>query len=247
MSRLLIVKTGDSFPDVARDHGDFENLFEQILATSPAAPSIGVLDAPRAAALPDLDDVDSLVITGSHAMVSHAERWSEALKPWLVEARARGIPMLGVCYGHQLMAAAFGGVSDFHPAGRESGTREVMLTEAGHQDPLLGGLPGRFRAHLSHAQTVITPPPEARVLATNAHDPYQALRHGPRQWSVQFHPEFTSAVMRAYLVYQGAALQGQGEDPDHLIAEVDDTPEATGLLTRFALLASSDHAVTPQT
>jgi len=247
MSRLLIVKTGDSFPDVARDHGDFENLFEQILATSPAAPSIGVLDAPRAAALPDLDDVDSLVITGSHAMVSHAERWNEALKPWLVEARARGIPMLGVCYGHQLMAAAFGGVSDFHPAGRESGTREVMLTEAGHQDPLLGGLPGRFRAHLSHAQTVITPPPEARVLATNAHDPYQALRHGPRQWSVQFHPEFTSAVMRAYLVYQGAALQGQGEDPDHLIAEVDDTPEATGLLTRFALLASSDHAVTPQT
>lgn len=152
MPRLLIVKTGDSFADVARDHGDFETLFRRALATAPADTQVAVLDAPRAEALPALDDIDGLLITGSHAMVSHAEPWSEALKPWLVEARARDIPMLGVCYGHQLMAAAFGGTSDFHPAGRESGTREVTLTEAGRRDPLLGGLPARFRAHLSHAQ-----------------------------------------------------------------------------------------------
>ncbi|MBB3184182.1 GMP synthase (glutamine-hydrolyzing) [Halomonas fontilapidosi] len=243
MSRLLIVKTGDSYPDIARDHGDFETLFQQVLAGSPTAPSVRVFDATRATALPRLDDVDGLLITGSHAMVSHAEPWSEALKPWLVEARDRNIAMLGVCYGHQLMASAFGGASDFHPAGRESGTREVTLTEAGQQDPLLGSLPGTFRAHLSHAQTVIRAPAGACVLATNGHDPHQALRHGPRQWSVQFHPEFTEAVMRAYLGHQRDALRDQGEAAERLIADVGGTPEATGLLTRFALLAASQQAV----
>lgn len=246
MPRLLIVKTGDSFADVARDHGDFETLFRRALAAAPADTQVAVLDAPRAAALPALDDIDGLLITGSHAMVSHAEPWSEALKPWLVEARARDIAMLGVCYGHQLMAAAFGGSSDFHPAGRESGTREVTLTEAGRRDPLLGGLPARFHAHLSHAQTVLTAPPGACVLAANAHDPHQALRHGPRQWSVQFHPEFTPAVMRAYLAHQREALQDQGEAPERLIAEVTATPEATGLLLRFASLAARAREATPQ-
>lgn len=243
MPRLLIVKTGDSFADVARDHGDFEALFQQALATAPAGTRLEVLDAPRATTLPALDDIDGLLITGSHAMVSHAESWSEALKPWLVEARARDIAMLGVCYGHQLMAAAFGGTSDFHPAGRESGTRELQLTETGRRDPLLGGLPARFRAQLSHAQSVLTPPREARVLATNAHDPHQALRHGPRQWSVQFHPEFTPVVMRAYLAHQREALQRQGENPERLVAEVAATPEATGLLLRFADLVSTGTSV----
>ncbi|MDI5920721.1 glutamine amidotransferase [Halomonas sp. LR5S13] len=246
MPRLLIVKTGDSFSDVARDHGDFETLFRRVLVDSPAAPSVRVFDAPRASVLPDLDDIDGLLITGSHAMVSHAEPWSEALRPWLVEARARDIAMLGVCYGHQLMAAAFGGTSDFHPAGRESGTREIALTEAGRRDPLLGSLPTRFRAHLSHAQTVLTAPAEACVLAANAHDPHQALRHGPRQWSVQFHPEFTPAVMRAYLAHQREALRDQGEAPERLIADVTATPEATGLLSRFALLAARARETTPQ-
>ncbi|MDR9439898.1 MAG: glutamine amidotransferase [Halomonas sp.] len=240
MPRLLIVKTGDSFADVARDHGDFETLFRRALEAAPAGTHVAVFDAPRAVALPALDDIDGLLITGSHAMVSHTESWSEALKPWLVEARARDIAMLGVCYGHQLMAAAFGGTSDFHPAGRESGTHEVSLTEAGRRDPLLGGLPARFRAHLSHAQTVLAAPHGACVLATNAHDPHQALRHGPRQWSVQFHPEFTPAVMRTYLAHQRQALQDQGEAPERLIADVTATPEATGLLSRFAEIVSAD-------
>ena len=238
MSHLLIVKTGDSFADVARDHGDFETLFQNLLAAAPEAMPVRVFDARRATALPNLDAVRGLVITGSHAMVSHAEPWSEALKPWLVEARERNIAMLGVCYGHQLMAAAFGGVSDFHPAGRESGTREIALSEAGREDALLGGLPPRFRAHLSHAQTVLAAPAGSCVLAANAHDPYQALRHGPRQWSVQFHPEFTAAVMRAYLDRQREVLAGQGEDPERLIAEVTDTAESSGLVARFARLTA---------
>ncbi|MCG6659341.1 glutamine amidotransferase [Halomonas campisalis] len=242
MPRLLIVKTGDAFPEVVETHGDFEALFQQALAGAGFAAR--VFDA-RREPLPDLAEIDGLYITGSHSMVSHAEPWSEALKPWLIEARERNLPMLGVCYGHQLMAAAYGGMSDFHPARRESGTHPVTLTEAGREDALLGALPERFPAQLTHAQSVLQAPADAVVLARNAHDAHQALRYGPRQWSVQFHPEFTAPVMRAYLARQVDALRDQGQDPEALIEGVAATPEAGSLLATFAKRVAAWLETTP--
>ncbi|WP_427030237.1 glutamine amidotransferase [Halomonas sp. H2] len=234
MSCVLIVKTGDAFPEVVDQYGDFETLFEQQLSTAlPAHMTLQVWDAQRQLTAPALDSLTGIVITGSHSMVSDAEPWSEALKPWLQEALASDIPMLGVCYGHQLMAAAFGGISDYHPAGRESGTHTVRLTQAGQQDPLFRQLPKRFAAHLTHAQSVMQAPHGSTVLAHNSHDAHQALRYGPLQWSVQFHPEFTTPVMRAYIERQGAALRDQGEDPLTLSAGVTDCHEAASLLRRF--------------
>ena len=195
MKPLLIIKVGDAFPEVIRDHGDFETLFQEALATKGFTAS--VFDPRTGAPLPDPTAIGGLFITGSHSMVSQREPWSEALKPWLSMALEADVPMLGVCYGHQLMAAAFGGHSDFHPVGRESGTHQVRLTDAGREDALLGTLPERFSAQLTHAQSVLEAPIDAVVLVGNAHDPHQALRYGPRQWSVQFHPEFTAPVMRA--------------------------------------------------
>jgi GMP synthase (glutamine-hydrolysing) len=234
MASVIVVKTGDAFPEVIEQHGDFETLFVNQL--SPALPGhldLQVWDAQRHFDAPDLDSIAGIVITGSHSMVSDAEPWSEAIKPWLQAALAKDIPMLGVCYGHQLMAAAFGGVSDYHPAGRESGTRTVRLTQAGQQDPLLSQLPASFAAHLTHAQSVMVAPHGATVLAHNSHDAHQALRYGPRQWSVQFHPEFTVPVMRAYIERQRAALRDQGEEPETLMANVADCHEASSLLRRF--------------
>lgn len=234
MACVLIVKTGDAYADVANQHGDFEALFEHQLSKAlPAHLDLNVWDARRDSDAPALNSVAGIVITGSHSMVSDAEPWSEAIKPWLQAALANDTPMLGVCYGHQLMAAAFGGISDYHPAGRESGTHAVRLTQAGQQDPLFGQLPERFIAHLSHAQSVMQAPHGCTVLAHNSHDAHQALRYGPRQWSVQFHPEFTAPVMRAYIEHQSAALREQGVDPLDLSANVMDAPDATSLLQRF--------------
>lgn len=234
MASVLIVKTGDAFPEVVDQHGDFETLFVNQLSTPlPAHLDLQVWDAQREFEAPALESLAGIVITGSHSMVSDAEPWSEALKPWLQAALANDIPMLGVCYGHQLMAAAFGGVSDYHPAGRESGTRTVRLTQAGQQDPLFSQLPEHFVAHLTHAQSVMEAPHGATVLAHNSHDAHQALRYGPRQWSVQFHPEFTVPVMRAYIERQRAALRDQGDEPDTLVANVTDCHEASSLLRRF--------------
>lgn len=232
MTSLVIIKTGDAFPEVVDQHGDFEQLFiEQLSAVLPTHLSLAIWDARLASTPPT--NVAGAVITGSHSMVSNKEPWSEALKPWLQQALAEDIPLLGVCYGHQLMATALGGISDYHPAGRESGTRRVRLTRAGQQDPLFSQLPESFPAHLTHAQSVMKLPTNTTVLAHNSHDAHQALRYGPRQWSVQFHPEFTPPVMRAYIERQRAALRDQGEDPEELLVAVTDTPDASSLLRRF--------------
>ncbi|MEH6641980.1 glutamine amidotransferase [Vreelandella glaciei] len=234
MACVLIVKTGDAYPEVVDQHGDFETLFEMQLSTAlPAHLEVQVWDPRRPPTPPALDTLAGILITGSHSMVSDAEPWSEALKPWLQDALESDTPMLGVCYGHQLMAAAFGGVSDYHPAGRESGTHTVRLTQAGRQDPLFSQLPESFAAHLSHAQSVMQAPHGCAVLAHNSHDAHQALRYGPRQWSVQFHPEFSVPVMRAYIERQRAVLRDQGENPASLSAEVTDASDAASLLTRF--------------
>lgn len=232
MASLVIIKTGDAFPEVVDQHGDFEQLFTRRLNEAlPSGVTLEVWDARLTSTPPD--DIVGAVITGSHSMVSEQPSWSEALKPWLQQALADNLPLLGVCYGHQLMAAAFGGISDYHPAGRESGTHTVRLTQAGQQDPLFRQLPEHFPAHLTHAQSVMQLPHGATILAHNCHDAHQALRYGPRQWSVQFHPEFSSPVMRAYIERQRAALRDQGDDPDRLLDDIRETPDATSLLQRF--------------
>lgn len=242
MRRLAILKTGDSFADVISHHGDFDALFLAALSSPGTTPpstelTIDIIDVRDPdVALPSVEAIDGVMITGSHAMVSDREAWSEALKPWLCEARARQLPMFGVCYGHQLMAAAFGGDSGYHPDGRECGTRLVRLTEAARGDELFDELPPHFGAHLTHSQSVLALPAATTVLAANDHDPHQALRYGPRQWSVQFHPEFTPAVMRTYLEHQRDALDVQGDDVARLLAGINATPVATSLLARFVEL-----------
>ena len=122
----------------------------------------------------------------------------EALGAWLVDA-ARDRPVLGVCFGHQLLGRALGGGVERHAAGPEAGTVEIELTEAGSRDPLFAGLPARLAVQECHEDHVQAPPPGAVVLARSDHTPLQAFAHGPRIRAVQFHPEFNEARLRALL------------------------------------------------
>ncbi|ALM53230.1 glutamine amidotransferase [Halomonas huangheensis] len=236
MAPLIIIKTGDSFADVIEQLGNFEQLFINGLS-APGSLSIEVIDA-RHASLPDPTTLSGAVITGSHAMVTDREAWSEALKPWLQQALAVDLPLLGVCYGHQLMADALGGEAGYHPAGRECGSFAIQLEDCAGSDPLFSGLPRTFPAHLTHSQTVLSAPASAEILARNAHDPHQALRYGPHQWSVQFHPEFNAEVMQRYTAHQRDALEQQGVDPEALYKGICSTPDASSLLARFAELVA---------
>lgn len=237
--RLAILKTGSTYPVIEKEFGDFDHWFLRGLSSDL---DVTVFNA-QANELPDDPaDWDGIVITGSPAMVSNRDPWSENAAQWLAEAVEKDRLLLGVCYGHQLLAHALGGEVGYHPKGRESGTRNVELLASAKDDLLFEGMPGTFKAQLTHKQSVLSLPPDAVLLGHNEFEPHQAFRVGKRAWGVQFHPEFSSAVMKAYLGVQAPDLEQEGFDSQAMIDSVTDAPEAAGLLERFSALVKKHHA-----
>lgn len=237
---LWIIKTGDTMPALRATHGDFEDWIASGLAQAPSANPLKVqtLDARTATEWPATDQIAGVVITGSPAMVTDREPWSERTAAWLADVVATQVPVLGICYGHQLLAHALGGEVAHHPAGLEIGTVAVQRLAGAEDDALLGHLPASFDAQVVHEQSVRRLPPGAVPLAANAHEAHHAFRVGPCAWGVQFHPEFSDAVMRDYVACFAPSLKRSGVDADALRAQVRATPESAGLLARFASLVA---------
>jgi GMP synthase (glutamine-hydrolysing) len=238
---LVIVKLGDTFEALRAQRGDFEHWIADGLDTH-ALPLL-VVDPRRGDALPDPAEVSGAVVTGSHAMVSHREPWSETTAAWLAQLVARDTPVLGICYGHQLLAHALGGEAGDHPQGAEVGTVTVTLDNAAATDQLLHGLPAQFPAHAVHWQSALRLPEGAVRLAGNDHEPVHAFRAGAHAWGVQFHPEFDADVMRGYIDQLAGDLARAGTDPAALREHVVPTDAAAGLLGRFARIVEAHRGV----
>lgn len=231
MNPVLIIKAGSSFPRTVAAFGDFEDWTRKGMGLG--RDEVRVAAVYRGDELPTNAAWSGVVVTGSHFMVTEGRDWSERVAAWIPQLLARGVPFLGICYGHQLLARAMGGEVGYHPAGREVGTVQVKLTAAGRRDPLLGGMPDAFPAHVTHGQSVLRLPRGAALLGFNGHEPHQAFRIGTCAWGLQFHPEFSSSVLHTYIAEQAQYLAAEGQDPDRLAAGVRDTPAAAALLKRF--------------
>ncbi|MFB6106472.1 MAG: type 1 glutamine amidotransferase [Halobacteriaceae archaeon] len=134
--------------------------------------------------LPPSFAYDAAVVTGSASSVYADDPWIADLLTWLRDAHGAGLPMLGVCYGHQALAAALGGRVE--PMGEyEIGYREIRRRA---EDPLFAGVPERFLAFTTHQDTVTELPPDATLLAENDFGVH-AFRVDDAV-GVQFHPEY---------------------------------------------------------
>jgi GMP synthase (glutamine-hydrolysing) len=207
--------------------------------------SVGVFAAPALAAghelvpwlphemppPPERNGFDAVMVFGASAQLDQEDAY-----PWLrLEKRfvrgllERGTPVLGVCFGSQLVAEAAGG-----PVGRaerpEIGWHEVELTPERRADPLLGILPERFES-LQYHHYEWGLPPGAVALARSAIT-LQAFRLGERPvWGLQFHPEVTEADF-------GSWLDDWHSDPDAVATGLD--PEAIRTETTSKIGAWND-------
>ena len=235
---ILVLKTGETLPLVKESFGDFEDW----IAKGLGHPVEGVKVASVYAGdpLPSTDSIGGVVVTGSPAMVSQREDWSEASARWLARIVERdSVPVLGLCFGHQLLAHALGGEVGLNPKGREMGTVEVTIPDEGvAEDPLLSA--GIFPGHMSHLESVLVPPSDARILASTVLEGHAAIQYGPRQWGVQFHPEFNLEIMRLYVEARREVLIQEGHDPDGIIAKAVETSTLNDVLERFQRIARGD-------
>ncbi|OOY17308.1 type 1 glutamine amidotransferase [Thioclava sp. DLFJ4-1] len=183
-------------------HGTYAGMFERWLAPAlPEATFESIFVAGGEALPDDPDHYDAYLVTGSRAGVYEDHDWIAPLEGFLRELRARNRPVAGVCFGHQVMAQAFGGKVEKSAAGWMLGRQEHMLSPQGAEvfgpDPL---------AALSFHQDQITAlPPDAARLLSNDPSPNGGLVYtGFPALSVQFHPEFQPGYIHDLLTaYQG--------------------------------------------
>jgi len=140
--------------------------------------------------VPDGFDYDGAVVTGSRSSVYWDDEWMQPVKEWVGEAIDHGIPFLGICWGHQLLADVLDGtVADM-------GVYEVGYSEIEHtgDSRLFDGIDETFTAFTSHSDAVVDLPSGADPLAKNEYS-----NHGFRKdrvFGVQFHPEYDSKTAR---------------------------------------------------
>lgn len=241
MSTFIILKTGHTYPSIAKNFGDFEHWIQS--GISVGAMPIQVTDPRTDETFPAMENVAGVVVTGSRCMVTDRASWSEASALWLRRLVESEVPVLGICFGHQLLAHAMGGEVDYHPDGIEIGTVSVRCTVHAFDDELFGGLPEEMHVHAVHRQSVRRLPPGAILLAGNDFEPHHAYRIGRTAWGVQFHPEFSAQVMGAYIDQLKEDLEKGGRSAATLHDSVRETEWAGLILKRFSdiVLKRSGH------
>lgn len=166
---------------------------------------------------------DGLVVLGGSMGATDDVRvpWLAPLKGLLREAVAADLPVLGVCLGHQLLAAALGGEVAANPRGQQVGVLDVgWCPEAAH-DPLFGPLTATIEQGVQWNHDVVTGlPPGAAALARAAGGELQVARFAPRAWGVQLHPEVDRAIVAAWVGGARADYLERGIDAEAALDEI---------------------------
>ena len=242
MRPLGILIAGEPVPAAAAARGSFSRMIRE--AVGSAWPHDWLEIEGRAlepfsserAELPDLERVSGLIVTGSSANVPTREPWILELERYLARAVAARVPVLGVCFGHQLLGQALGGLVLKNPRGREIGTVAVEVLV---EDSLVRGVSGALAANMTHVDSVVKLPPGAQVLARTALDDHAAVRFSETAWGVQFHPEMDAEIIGHYVAARRAVMLEEGLDVTAIEASLADTPDSAAILRRFAATLAS--------
>jgi GMP synthase (glutamine-hydrolysing) len=226
---VAILVAGQPLPEIAQRRGDYER-FIRTQAGASAPVRWVTYDVRGAAPLPGPRDADAFIMTGSSSSVTERAPWMLRAEELLRRIALARTPILGICFGHQMLAQALGGEVRRNPFGREIGT--VRLGRTG-DSPLFAGLPRAFDVHQTHVDAVTRLPPGSEVLATTARDPAAAYRLGARVHAVQFHPEMDADIIRGYVMARTPLIRDEGDDPEEILARIHDGTRGQDVLRNF--------------
>lgn len=187
--RLCILENDHPPTAFEASHGRFADLFRRWLGPALPEAEFAAVDVWGGAALPDAEAFDGFILTGSRAGAYDDYGWIAPLTGLLQEIRAARRPVAGVCFGHQIMAQAYGGAVRKAAVGWTIGRHSHDFTPEGAAR--FGAAPAELLSF--HQDQVVALPPGARVLVSSEASPNGALAYDFPALSTQFHPEFTDA------------------------------------------------------
>jgi GMP synthase-like glutamine amidotransferase len=200
--RIAILETGYPPEHLIAEHGSYPDMLQRWLGPEF---DYAVFDVQKGDYPADVTDYDAVAVMGSPAGVYEADAWIARLLEWLAAARGR-TRMMGICFGHQALAQAWGGEVRKAPAGWGLGLHRYDVRS---KEPWMGAQVSEIAIPVSHQDQVLVAPPEARVVAASAFTPHAVLAYGDHAISFQCHPEFT----RAYAAALVERRRGQVDDP----------------------------------
>ena len=230
--RVVVLRCGDAVPSVAARRGEFFGWIKDAVGDERTV-EWSEVDARTSAP----GSADAFIITGSASSVTERAAWMLRAEEFLREASAANVPILGICFGHQLLGQALGGRVEKNSKGREIGTVRLSLDDQARHDPLFGGLPQSIDINMTHVDTVAILPEGAQVLAQTNLEPRAAFRIEERRtWGVQFHPEIDGDAMRGYLAARESPIRSEGLPYDDILRAAVDTPHGPAILRAFVTL-----------
>ena len=183
MTRIAILETGAPPADLRDDFDDYPARFRALLGEGVPTTRFDV----QSGKLPeDPSAFEGAIVTGSAAGVYDDLPWISPLLDWLRHARGQ-TRLVGICFGHQAMAQAFGGHVAKAEAGWGVGLHRYDIVE---HEPWMAPKAASIAIPVSHQDQVLIAPADARVIATSAFTPYAGLAFGEDAMSFQCHPEF---------------------------------------------------------
>ena len=141
---------------------------------------------------------DAWIITGSASSVMDNEQWINELKNQIKYAYNNSIPILGICFGHQIISSALGGDVGRNQKGWELGSYKINFNEQGRNSLLFKGIDFDDYFYFSHEDIVVSLPKDALELASNSMG-IQSYSIKNKIYGVQFHPEFSVDIAKKYV------------------------------------------------
>lgn len=195
--RIGILETGAISDDLAGKYGSYLPMFERLLGRADGELSCHNFAVLNGEMPESPEQMDGWVITGSRHGVYEALSWMEPLKAFLRECLTARVPVVGVCFGHQILAEAMGGEVVKSDRGWGLGVHEYKVEI---QPEWMDGIADTFATRAIHQDQIVKLPPATTVLASSPFCPYAALAYGdpdsPLAISVQPHPEFDADYVR---------------------------------------------------
>lgn len=230
--KLTIIQTGEVPVPLRERFGPYRKMFERMFDQTGERFSYEVVAASDSEPLPDPGQLEGIVLTGSPAGVYDDFAWLTPLRAFIRDAYGKRTPMLGVCFGHQIMADALGG--DVRKSEKGWGLGRHTYGVRGRPD-FMRTAPAALAVACSHQDQVIAPPAEAEVILASDFTPNAGLvyRNGAAL-SFQPHPEFLDDYTLAL-----AELR-RGKAPDEVvetalssIATPSNSAEVAGYIGQF--------------